>query len=125
MRGVWSAVIFGVVSLAWLGAVSSEPLLREQETVAATTPHTITMKSISFDPKRLEVRVGDAVVWRNDAVSTHSATSDDEGKTFDTGEIDSETTSKPVVFARAGEFGYHCKVHGRSMRGTIVVKAAE
>lgn len=121
MKTVCFIAVFCVVSLAEIGSVRSEPL--RQEAAAAT--HTVTMKSMSFDPKKLVVRVGDTVAWSNGALTTHTATSDDEGKTFDTGEVESEMTSKPVTFGRAGEFGYHCKIHGKAMRGTIVVKAAD
>ena len=52
----------------------------------------------------------------------HTATSDDDGKTFDTGEIEPGKSSKPVKFEKEGEFKYHCKVHGKTMSGTIIVK---
>jgi plastocyanin len=84
---------------------------------------TVTVKSLSFDPKKLEVHVGDAVVWTNQARTKHTAISDDDGKTFDTDEIAPGQSSKPVKFEREGEFRYHCKVHGKTMSGTVVVKA--
>src|SRR5438309_10776315 len=83
---------------------------------------TVTMKSLSYDPKRLEIRVGDSVVWTNGSRTTHTAISDDDGKTFDSGEVEPGKTSKPVKFDKEGEFKYHCKVHGKSMSATIVVK---
>ena len=52
-----------------------------------------------------------------------SATSDDDGKTFDTGDIEPGKSSKAVKFEKPGEFKYHCKVHGKTMSGTVVVKA--
>jgi plastocyanin len=87
--------------------------------------HTVTMKSLGYDPRNLEIRVGDSVVWMNKARTAHTATSEDDGKTFDIGPVDQDTTSKPVKFEKEGEFKYHCKVHGKVMSGTIVVKAAE
>jgi plastocyanin len=87
-------------------------------------PITITMKSLGYDPRKLEIHVGDSVVWTNEARTKHTATSDDEGKTFDTDEIEPGKSSKPVKFETEGEFKYHCKVHGKTMSGTIVVKAA-
>ena len=83
----------------------------------------VKVKSLSFDPKKLEVHVGDTVVWTNLARTKHTATSDDEGKTFDTDEIAPGQSSKSVKFEREGEFRYYCKVHGHTMSGTIVVKA--
>ena len=44
----------------------------------------VTITSLSYDPKKLEIRAGDSVVWTNKAFSRHTATSDDEGKAFDT-----------------------------------------
>jgi plastocyanin len=86
-------------------------------------PVIVKVKSLSFDPKKLEVYVGDTVEWTNQARTKHTATSDDEGKTFDTDEIAPGQSSKSVKFEREGEFRYYCKVHGKSMSGTIVVKA--
>jgi plastocyanin len=45
------------------------------------------MKSISYDPKIANASVGDSIVWTNKAFSKHTATSEDDGKPFDTGEI--------------------------------------
>jgi plastocyanin len=90
-----------------------------------TKPITVTIKSLSYDPKKLEIHTGDSAIWTNKARTTHTATSDDDGKTFDTDEVGPGKTSKPVKFDKEGEFKYHCKIHGKTMSGTIVVKAAE
>ncbi len=50
-------------------------------------PVTVEMKSISYDPKTVSIPVGSTIVWTNKAFTNHTATSDDDGKTFDTGEI--------------------------------------
>jgi plastocyanin len=91
----------------------------------APKPVTVTMRSMSYEPKKLEIHVGDSVVWTNKSFTTHTATSDDDGTTFDTGEVERGKSSKPITFATAGEFKYHCKIHGKSMHATIVVKVAE
>lgn len=121
MNAARSLGVACLLGLTAVGAVSSEVLLQD---TAEAQPHTITMKSMSFEPKKLVVQVGDSVVWSNSAYTTHTATSDDEGKAFDTGEVESQKTSKPVTFQTVGEVGYHCRIHGKAMRGTIVVKAA-
>jgi plastocyanin len=84
----------------------------------------VKMKSLSFDPKELAIHLGDSVTWSNAAFSKHTATSDDDGKTFDTGDIQPDATSSPVKFEKEGAFKYHCKIHGKSMSGAIVVKPA-
>ena len=42
----------------------------------------------------------------------------------DTGQIKPGESSSPVTFDKEGEFKYHCKIHGKTMSGTIVVKLA-
>ena len=85
-------------------------------------PISVAMKSISYDPKSVEVPVGGSIVWTNKAFTNHTATSEDDGKTFDTGEIKPGESSSPVEFDKEGEFQYHCKIHGKTMGGTVVVK---
>ena len=67
-------------------------------------PISVEMKSISYDPKSVEVPVGGSIVWTNKAFTNHTATSEDDGKTFDTGEIKPNESSSPVKFDKEGEF---------------------
>ena len=114
-----ASVLILAVSLAW----SADEKDADKKADAGLI--TVKMKSLSYDPKKLEVHVGDSVVWTNNALTNHTATSDDEGKTFDTDEIKPDESSKPVKFEKEGEFKYHCKIHGKSMNGEVVVKPTE
>jgi len=40
------------------------------------------------------------------------------------GEIKPNESSNPVKFDKEGEFNYHCKIHGKTMSGVVVVKPA-
>ena len=111
-----------VLSLAGLLAGSADAQNADENSGAKRI--TVTMKSLSYDPKKLEVRVGDSVAWTNAARTRHTATSDDEGKTFDTGAVEPGKSSQPVKFEKEGEIKYHCKIHGKTMSGAIVVKPA-
>jgi plastocyanin len=62
----------------------------------------ITIRSLSFDPKQVEARVGDTVMWTNNSLTNHTATSDDDAKAFDTRELKPDETSKPVKLASQG-----------------------
>ncbi len=114
-----AGVLILAVSLAW----SADGNDRDKNAEARMI--TVKMKSLSYDPRKLEIHVGDSVVWTNEARTTHTATSDDEGKTFDTGEIEPDKSSNPIKFEKEGEVKYHCKVHGKTMSGTIIVEAVE
>jgi plastocyanin len=86
--------------------------------------HTVQMKSISFDPKTLEIKSGDTVQWDNKSFTEHSATSyenEPSGSKFDTGLIEPQKSSAKVQFQNAGTFLYHCKVHGKTMTGKVNV----
>ena len=63
------------------------------------------MKSISYDPKIVDVSVGDSVVWTNKAFSRHTATSE---APLIIGEIKPSGKLEPVKFDKEG----HCKIHG-------------
>src|SRR5262245_58920205 len=78
-------------------------------------PIPVHIKGMSYDPRKLEIHAGDAVVWVNDAHTVHTAMSEDPGHAFDTGDIDAAQTSKPVRFTSPGEYPYHCRVHGKAM----------
>jgi plastocyanin len=123
MKFVYLLPVACALSLAGLLACSADEQNGDQK--PEVKPLTVTMRSLSYDPKKLEVHIGDSVVWTNESRTTHTAVSDDEGKTFDTGDVEPGKSSKRVKFEKEGEFKYHCKVHGKTMSGAIVVKRAE
>ena len=113
------------VSLAFIFAVSVAWSAEENDGTKQSDakPTSVEMKSISYDPKSVEVSVGGSIVWTNKAFTNHTATSDD-GQTFDTGEIKPNESSSAVKFDKEGEFTYHCKIHGKTMSGVVIVKPA-
>jgi plastocyanin len=116
--------LFPIVSVIILAAsVASSAGEKDGDKKPEANSITVEMKSLSYSPKIVDVPVGDTVVWTNKAFATHTATSDD-GKAFDTGEIKPDETSSPVKFNKGGEFKYHCKIHGTTMSGVVIVKPA-
>jgi plastocyanin len=113
MRSLIASLLILPASVAW--SADTNPNARQIN---------VEMNSISYDPKIVDASVEDSVVWINKAFSKHTATSEDDGKTFDTGEIKPGETSSPMKFDKEGEFKYHCKIHGTTMSGTVVVKRA-
>ncbi len=83
--------------------------------------HKINMKSLSFDPNKIELKIGDAVEWINQSFTEHSATSAD--KKFDTGLIKPKKSSQKISFREPGTYVYQCAVHGKTMSGEITVSA--
>jgi len=77
--------------------------------------------SNSYFPSPDTVRVGQTVAWHNADGTTHTATANGIGQ-FDTNNIGSGGTSAAIQMNTTGSFPYHCKIHGLSMAGTLVVR---
>jgi plastocyanin len=77
----------------------------------------VTMPARVFAPGRIQVLLGDTVVWRNADTTNHTVTSDDD--LFDSGFVAPGLTYAQA-FAKTGTFLYHCTIH-RFMRGEVVV----
>jgi plastocyanin len=83
-----------------------------------TKTHTVAMVGMQFQPEVLTIAPGDTVVWVNQDVVAHTATSTAAG--FDSRAVDPEKTWK-VTLRKKGKFPYLCKYH-RMMIGTLHVK---
>jgi len=83
----------------------------------------VKMKSLSYDPKTIEINQGESVTWKNTAYTDHSATSNEANPLFDTGLI-APGKERSVTFKTSGEFSYHCSIHGKTMGGLVIVKPA-
>ncbi len=93
--------------------------------LAMAATQTVKMKSISFDPKMISIKVGDSVEWKNESYTPHSATADESvapAEAFDTGLIEPKKTSRKVKFGNTGTFRYHCSVHGHAMSAVVEVQ---
>ncbi|HSQ60136.1 MAG TPA: cupredoxin domain-containing protein [Acidobacteriota bacterium] len=74
--------------------------------------------SNSYSPNPDTVTVGQTVSWKNNDVSTHTASAD--GLAWGTGAITPGATSTPIAMNTPGSFPYHCEIHP-SMVATLVV----
>ena len=79
----------------------------------------VTISNFKFAPATLTVAPGATVTVSNDDSTAHTFTADD-GKSFDTGDVD-PGSSQTVKVSKAGTYAYHCSIHS-FMKGTLVVK---
>jgi plastocyanin len=70
-----------------------------------------------FVPGRLDVLVGDTVLWRNGDAASHTVTANDDS--FDSGFLGPGGTFART-FAKPGLYAYHCTIH-KFMRGVVRV----
>jgi hypothetical protein len=87
----------------------------------------VSIVDFGFAPPSLTVAAGTTVTWTNTGAVIHSVTSDtgafDSSPSCPTGACINPGSSFSHVFAQAGTFAYHCKVHP-NMIGTVIVNAA-
>lgn len=81
--------------------------------------HVVEMRGMGFQPRELEVRRGDTVVWINRDVVPHTATSIQK-RGWSTGPL-VEEQSGHYVPRRPGEDDYFCELHP-VMRGKLIVR---
>jgi plastocyanin len=72
-----------------------------------------------FGPATTYVEPGTTVRWTNYGLHHHTVTS--ATGLFDSGELDHNGTFT-YTFTKPGTYEYHCNVHPKVMRGTVVVK---
>ena len=70
--------------------------------------HTVNMEGMVFQPASITVTEGDAIVWVNNDLVPHSATSADAG--FDSQVIAARASWRHVM-DRKGDFAYICSFH--------------
>jgi plastocyanin len=73
-------------------------------------------KSYRFDPKTIEVKVGDTVTWTNNDNFTHTVEVDGQSD-HKVGRGDSVS----IRFDKAGTYHYVCTLHSHDMHGTVIV----
>lgn len=83
------------------------------------TANQVFMQNTAFNPTTRTVPVGTTVTWVNQDPFAHTTTSNTGA--WDSGSVASGG-SFPRVFNTAGNFPYHCTIHGTIMSGTIVVQ---
>lgn len=91
----------------------------KSQSAAEPKVHTVNIKSFEFLPASLTVRVGDTIVWKNDDVVPHTATSTGK-KVFDSGNIEPGASWSYVV-KKKGTFPYFCAYH-INMKAKLIVR---
>lgn len=79
--------------------------------------HTVTMEGVRFSPARLEVKVGDIVIWENKDFFPHDVTAGNAA--FQSGNLASNASWK-LVPSTQGVFHYACTLHP-GMSAVLVV----
>ena len=86
---------------------------------ALASEHVVAQKDKSFSTKKLDIKVGDKVAFRNDDGFSHNIFSLTDAMPFDLGTYGGGQM-KVVTFDKAGKFEIECAIHP-DMRMVITV----
>jgi plastocyanin len=107
-----------VAPLLVLTALATFAGFAASQKAAHPKTHIVRIQGMKFIPANLEVAVGDSVVWKNEDIVPHTATSDRKG--FDSGEIGAGMSWKYVA-RKKGSYPYTCAYHP-NMKGELTVR---
>jgi plastocyanin len=87
-------------------------------------PDAAGLEDKAYQPNPVQIKVGEAVIWTNSDLTTHTVTEGNPSTTvptngFDSGLLGPDQTYKQV-FEKAGTVEYHCILHP-TMIGKIIV----
>lgn len=104
-------------------AAPAAPSAPGDTSAAARTGPTVkaSMKSIAFQPSRIEIPTGTTVAWTNNDAVQHTVTAVD--RSFDSGNMAPGATW-PYTFTKPGTYQLFCVVHP-FMKGAVIVKEAK
>jgi plastocyanin len=106
-------IALGVLAVAGLGVA----VVR-----AGVEAHDIGIVDYAFQPRRLDVEVGEPVTWTNQAGRNHTVTSE-EGSELGSGEL-GPGEAYGHVFEQPGTYRYVCEIHPDQMTGVVRVVAS-
>lgn len=87
----------------------------------AVEPNTVIMTNIDFQQKKLSVKKGTTVTWKNQDTAKHNVVFDDASKgTVENGKLINKGETLNYTFNEVGSFPYHCQPHP-FMKATIEV----
>ncbi len=88
------------------------------QTASRRKTHIITIHRMEFVPATMEANAGDVIIWKNEDMVPHTATS--EEKVFDSHEI-KPGTSYTYVAHKKGSHSYICRYHP-TMKAVLVIR---
>ena len=106
------SIILGFASNSDMKNMNMSETLNKSATATSVGPNTVTMKGLEFQQKKLTVKKGTAVTWRNDDSAMHNVIFDDKALgEVENGKLISKDQTLSYKFYSTGTFSYHCRPH--------------
>ncbi len=109
--------------LLWMTLPSCDLFSDPQRTKVSIQPDSTFLEDAAFSPNPILVHFGGTVVWKNNDKVIHSIVGDAKSGicAFKSDEINQGRTFKKTFLKRT-TCNYYCGVHGKTMRGKIIVR---
>jgi plastocyanin len=121
-------VLLGTVAMAGCSSSGSKTKAAAESTTTTTAEvvnqgASVEIADFSFTAPSVTVKVGQAVVWKNDGQTAHTVLDTSPAHAFNSPNID-PGKSFQETFHTAGTYPYVCSIHPDRMMGTVIVTAA-
>ena len=115
-RTIIAAAVLVTVLMSLLGAAATTKEAKE----STSAPGKIEIRDKKYNPAKLTIKQGQAVLWTNRDDGDHTIVADDGS--FGTKDNDlSRGESYRFTFRKKGKFKFHCRYHPRE-KGEIIVE---
>jgi plastocyanin len=122
-------VLLGTVATAGCSSSGSKTKAAAGSSTTSTTAKVANLGAnveiidFAFQAPTVTVKVGQAVVWKNDGQTAHTVLDTSPQHAFNSPNIDPGATFDET-FHTAGTYAYVCSIHPDRMKGTIIVTPA-
>ena len=100
---------------------SSQASTESQQPAATAEPNTVIMDNLEFQQKKLSVKKGTTVTWKNNDTASHNVVFDDSSKgQVEGGKLIQKGETLSFTFNEVGSYPYFCQPHP-FMKATIEV----
>ncbi len=114
---IGAIIIGGIIVMA---GPEAQPEVNNGSTRNSDTANEVIMQGLEFKPKKLTVKKGSTVNWKNLDDAKHNIVFDSGPKSGTEGELFGKGQSYSMTFDQTGTYEYHCRPHPY-MKGVIEV----
>jgi plastocyanin len=104
-------VIVAGVAMTRNSKSSMQPNTGSNSAAVAAEPNTVVIKNLDFVTKKITVKKGTAITWKNQDTARHTVTFEDPTLASASSELFAPGESFTYTFTTAGTYTYHCMPH--------------
>src|SRR4051812_40811025 len=104
---------------SWNCGLLAVALLLLPQALARAADKTVAVRNDSFSPQNVTIPVGGTVRWDASGASNNHTITNNGGAFNQNMPASRRDRTFDHTYSQAGNFPYYCRIHGRSMSGTV------